>query len=60
MGKLEELENKISSVDKEKLTDVVKEVKKALDNGDISEKDQVELMKMAKQRLGEPFSGYNI
>lgn len=60
MGKLEELENKISSVDKEKLTDVVKEIKKALDNGDISEKDQVELMKMAKQRLGEPFSGYNI
>lgn len=60
MGKLEELQNKISSVDKEKLTDVVKEIKKALDNGEISEKDQVELMKMAKQRLGEPFSGYNI
>lgn len=60
MGKLEELESKISSVDKEKLTDVVKEIKKALDNGEISEKDQVELMKMAKQRLGEPFSGYNI
>lgn len=55
-----QLEEKIQNVDKEQLKDVIIEVKDALNDGKISEKERDELLKLAKERLGEPFSGYNI
>lgn len=60
MSKFEELQKKVSQVDKKELTEVINEIKYALDDGKIDDKEQVELVKLAKERLGEPFSGYNI
>lgn len=60
MSKFEELQKKVSQVNKEELTNVIKEVGSALDDGNIDEKGKTALVKLAKERLGEPFSGYNI
>lgn len=58
--KFEALQNKIKDVDKEQLTGLIQEVKQAAEDGDISDKEKNELVELAKEQLGEPFSGYNI
>jgi hypothetical protein len=58
--KFESLQNKIKDVDKEKLTDLVQDVKQAAENGEISDSEKDELVQLATERLGEPFSGFNI
>lgn len=57
---LESLQNKIQNVDKEKLTDLVQEIKQAAEDGKITDNEKQELIKTAKERLGDPFSGFNI
>ena len=56
----ETLQNKVKDVDKKELKNVIIEVKQAADDGQITEKEKEELVKLAKEQLGEPFSGYNI
>jgi len=58
--KMEELQNKIDEVDKDQLTEVVQKVKDASDNGEITDDEKDQLVEAAKERLGEPFSGFNI
>lgn len=56
----ETLQNKVKEADKSKLKDLIPEVKQAADDGEITEKEKEELVKLAKEQLGEPFSGFNI
>jgi len=58
--KMETLQNKIDEVDKDELTEVVQEVKQASENGEITDEEKNQLVEAAKERLGEPFSGFNI
>ncbi|HLR89250.1 MAG TPA: hypothetical protein VK042_05950 [Atopostipes sp.] len=52
----EVLENKINSIDTEKLTDVEEELVQAKNNGDITEEEFDRLMDVVKHRLG----GFNL
>lgn len=58
--KFEALQNKIKNVDNEKLTGLIREVKQAAEDGEITDTEREELVEIAKEQLGEPFSGYNI
>lgn len=58
--KFDELLDKVKTVDLDKLTEILNEVKKAVSDGEITEEDQKTLVEEAKKRKGEPFSGFNI
>lgn len=58
--KFEALQNKIKNVDKEKLTGLIQEAKQAAEDGEITDTEREELVEIAKEQLGEPFSGFNI
>lgn len=58
--KFEALQNKIKNVDNEKLTGLIREVKQAAEDGEITDTEKEELVETAKEQLGEPFSGFNI
>ena len=51
--KFDELKQKLKSVDKAQVGDLMKDFKRAKDDGEINEKERQELMDAAKNAIGE-------
>lgn len=58
--KFDELLDKVKTVDLDKLTEILNEVKKAVSDGEITEEDQKTLVEEAKKKEKESHSAVSI